>query len=207
MTVVGDMMELKSQVTKWSLADFQQHVDVAEVVRIQREYPLDPADGWTNLLYAALRNRDVKSRQGIATALLDAGWRVNTEPKGANELLLLFEHGRLDPELDADLARRLLELGCDPLALERRGDRPVAKLVTRNQSDAELQPFYDALFAVDDLDLSRQATNGVSVWRSLMLTTRRVQRASFLQQARDHAERRGRTLPALGESPKTNDPV
>lgn len=205
MTDFGEMGRFQKLAARASAAEFVDQADLDFIIRTQER--ADPADGWVNVLYGAMRNRSAPDRMAIATLLLDRGYRVNTAPNGANELLILFETGRLEPAVDASLVARLLDAGCDPNALERRGDRPLTALLRWNIDDTELQPIYDEFLNRDNVDFVRQSSDGNSVIRYLLRGSVRVKRYRFVGQVFDYMERHGQLIPRLGADPRTNFPV
>lgn len=109
------------------------------------------------VLLAALGNTDIDARLEIAGRLLDDGadaGAVMDGQVGTLHVLLGKRHEKIDGE--AALLTRLLEGGADPNLVSPKNGSPLQILNTQYAySDEQLAPFYDVLFARDDLDLLR----------------------------------------------------
>ena len=202
MTPVAELMEIADSAKICSHAEFSACFDIDRVIGMFRERAGDRVDGVGNVLFGAVQNPDVHARVTIANELLDRGWPVCTERTGANELLLLFATRPRGGRREAPLVGRLIDEWCDPLALERRGDRPILLL---DWSDPETAPILDEIFARPGMDLTRMSTDGQSVLRHLLGWTPRD--GVVLDRVWDYLERQGQKAPRLGENPKVNFPV
>ena len=175
-----------------------------DMVAGQRDLGLDPTDGTYNVLLGALRNPDTDARFSIVNALLDAGWAVMAGQKEQFELLVPcdWRSDHLEP-LDRGLAlfTRLVDLGCDPRALEERGYRPLTDLVVHHLSEAELEPFYDVVFASPTLDLTTRRSDGVARWEELVSPDLRARRPQLVERVRDHLDALGVQV-RLGREPR-----
>lgn len=191
---------------KSTLAQFQEQVDIAELMAAHREKGAVDS-GSFNTLMAAMRNRSAPDRVGIGKYLLDQGWQVVSQEGQVNELLVLMSSSGRQPELEAPLVERLLAGGCDPNSLERRGDRPLWLLFHNRKTDEELAPLYEVFFSCDHLDFTRQDNNGDSVYRRLLTSHYRSWRQEGIRRVREYLREHGQDVPRLGEDPRRNFPV
>ncbi|MFD8977797.1 hypothetical protein [Streptomyces sp. NPDC059593] len=127
-----------------------------------------------SILMGALTNVDPRARSAIATRLLDDGADATTTHGGVNALHALLGNARLAPELEAPLLRRLLDDGADVNAVAKRYGTPLQLLMSQfAYTDEALAPFYDVLFARDDLDLLMIGAFGKSAYAMAVKSKRR----------------------------------
>lgn len=189
-----------------TLAEFREQVDIAELLAAHRvKGPVD--HGSFNTSMVAMRTRSAPDRVGIGRYLPDQGWQVASQEGLVNELLVLLSTPGREPELEAPLVDRLLVGGCDPNSLARRGDRPLWLLFHNRETDEELAPLYDVFFARDNLDFTRQDSNGDSVYRRLLQSHYRSWRQQGIHRVQDYLREHDQEIPRLGEDPRRNFPV
>ncbi|CAH0145715.1 hypothetical protein SRABI98_00658 [Microbacterium sp. Bi98] len=117
------------------------------------------------LLHRALGNRHLDARLAISSRLLDDGADAGAvvAPEGYSTLHILFSQTSHDFVAEVPLVERLLEGGADVNANAARWGTPLQTLaVALKYSDEELAPFYEVLFARDDLDLLAPGRDGLS---------------------------------------------
>ncbi|WP_299052130.1 hypothetical protein [uncultured Nocardioides sp.] len=114
------------------------------------------------LLEQSLRNSDLEhGRVPIAHRLLDDG----ADPRRGHPLHVLLGQRKHDVEREPALVQRMLDLGADVNGpYPGRGARPLETLASVFAiPERELVPYYDVLFARDDLDLRAEGEFGVPV--------------------------------------------
>jgi hypothetical protein len=130
------------------------------------------SDQELTLLHRAMGNRHLDARVAIANHLLDHGADADArvEPEGYTALHILFGQTSHDFEAEVPLVQRLLAGGADVNAIAAKWGTATQTLAgVLKFSDDELAPFYDVLFARDDLDLVTPAANGRSTLESTRL--------------------------------------
>lgn len=172
-----------------TLAEFREQVDIAELLAAHRvKGPVD--HGSFNTSMVAMRTRSAPDRVGIGRYLLDQGWQVVSQEGLVNELLVLLSTPGREPELEAPLV-----------------DRPLWLLFHNRETDEELAPLYDVFFARDNLDFTRQDSNGDSVYRRLLQSHYRSWRQQGIHRVQDYLREHDQEIPRLGEDPRRNFPV
>jgi ankyrin repeat protein len=123
------------------------------------------------LLLQSLGNNDVAARIAIADQLLDDGADPAAQYQDgdcANTLHVLLGRGLHDFEAEVPLLTRLLDGGADINKVIRKFGTPLETLAAQFKfSDETLAPFYDVLFARDDLDLLHTSVHGRSVYANV----------------------------------------
>jgi hypothetical protein len=130
------------------------------------------SDQELTLLHRAMGNRHLDARVAIANHLLDQGADADArvEPEGYTALHILFGQTSHDFDAEVPLVQRLLAGGTDVNAIAAKWGTAMQTLAgVLKFSDEELAPFYDVLFARDDLDLVTPAANGRSTLESTRL--------------------------------------
>jgi hypothetical protein len=130
------------------------------------------SDRELTLLHRAMGNRHLDARVAIANHLLDHGADADArvEPEGYTPLHILFSQTSHDFEAEVPLVQRLLAGGTDINAIAAKWGTATQMLAgVLKFSDEELAPFYDVLFARDDLDLVTPAGAGRSTLESTRL--------------------------------------
>ena len=121
------------------------------------------------VLFGALANRDPAVRVVIANRLLDDGADPSVVTiTGVTLLHVLLTHREFDVPGDAALLQRLLDGGADVNRADRREGAPLAMLYRMPLGDEELVPFYEVMFARDDLDLDKPAAKGATVRETVL---------------------------------------
>lgn len=127
-----------------------------------------------SVLIGALTNTDAGARGAIANRLLDDDADAATVHDGVNALHVLLGSARLAPEHEAPLLRRLLDGGADVNAVAEDHGTPLQLLMSQfAYTDETLAPFYDVLFARDDLDLTMIGAFGKSAYAIAVKSKRR----------------------------------
>ncbi|PAT08572.1 hypothetical protein [Corynebacterium hadale] len=130
----------------------------------------DPAkNDVTDMLFGALTNGDPEARAKICNDMLDRGADASREEYGQNALTILLGRHRHLGAGDGALVKRLVQGGADVNFRERRGDVPIKLVVSNSSDDEERREVYEALFGVEELDLSlpsnvRNPKNTVGGW-------------------------------------------
>jgi|SRR5699024_5953783 len=136
------------------------------------------------VLFGALANRDPQARVAMANRLLDDGADASVvTTSGVNLLHVLFSKRTHDVPAEAALLQRLLDGGADINRVERRDGAPLAMLYSMGGKDEDLVPFYDVIFARDDLDLDKPASRASTV-RELILHKGRYVRPRMQERVR-----------------------
>lgn len=123
----------------------------------------------TDMLFGALVNRDPEARAKISNDMLDRGADASHEEYGQNALTLVLSHDDLGAG-DATLVQRLIDGGADVNFRNRSGDLPLRSAITvRAPDDEQRREVYEALFGVEELDLSlpssvRNPVNTIGGW-------------------------------------------
>jgi len=129
------------------------------------------------LLLQSLGNNDVTARIAIAGQLLDDGADPAAQYQDgdcANTLHVLLGRGLHDFEAEVPLLTRLLDGGADINKVIRKFGTPLETLAAQFKfSDETLAPFYDVLFARDDLDLLQTSVHDRSVYANVQKWVRR----------------------------------
>lgn len=101
----------------------------------------------TSLLMAAVGNTHLDSRYATARWLLERGSALGpADSEGYTEMHVLFGQVEHDIASDADIARRLLEIGADINAVSPRGGLVLCEVLRMKYDDADLEPIYDLWF-------------------------------------------------------------
>ena len=144
------------------------------------------------LLHAALSNHDVAARIAIANQLLDDGADAAaiSRSDNINALHILFGSTKHDYEAEQPLLKRLLDGGADVNLVSKRFGSPLHPLARQFETDdATLAPFYDELFARDDLDLLTPVAHGLSTLE--LVRKWRMKRENLLERFEQYLMRRG----------------
>jgi len=121
------------------------------------------------VLFGALANRDPAVRVVIANRLLDDGADPSVVTMtGVTLLHVLLTHREFDVAGDAALLQRLLDGGADVNRADRREGAPLAMVYRMPLGDEEMVPFYEVMFARDDLDLDKPAAKRVTVRETIL---------------------------------------
>jgi len=126
------------------------------------------------LLTTALGRHDKEGRIGISNFLLDddADATYVDRRTGSSTLTLLISRADLAaPAEDVALFRRLLDAGADINAVNKKYGTPVQRLseTLLNKDESLGVPFYDVIFAREDLDLFKIGAFKKSSYRSIEL--------------------------------------
>lgn len=111
----------------------------------------------TPLLVPAMSQKDSGRRIAIASRLLDDGADASfvAGEDRINVLHVLFSRrrGQVDFAREAALLQRMLDGGADINLMSPRFGHPIQVLRNMDARDQELVPFYEVIFARDDIDL------------------------------------------------------
>lgn len=155
------------------------------------------ATSWTegsgrSFLHCVLANKDPQVRVALAERVLDDGAdaaQLTSEGRTTGHVLLAQK--RYDPPVEAPLLRRLLDSGSDVnrVVVARQAGTPLYTLAEQfTFTDEFFAPFYDVVFARDDLDLVTPTLHGRSDLETFRLWHERradlVRRAEELLRAR-----------------------
>lgn len=147
------------------------------------------------VVVAAATNNDLDARGRMFDALLEAGVDASatSRPEGAGVLHILFSRPSDGIAQVAELLPRLIDAGADINLRDEAGWRPLALLAKSRHRDADLAPLYDAIFAVDGLELTEPANaKGQSV---LEYARGRVNRKELAGRVEAYLAERGIDLP------------
>lgn len=115
----------------------------------------------TDMLMAALTNRDPEARASICNDTLDQGADAGAEDEDQNTLTVLLGRHRHLGEGDGDLVKRLVDGGADVNYRARLGYLPLRLAVEiRADDDEKRRPVYEALFGAKELDLELPSDKG-----------------------------------------------
>lgn len=149
-----------------------------------------------DLLQAALSHRDPSTRPVIAGRLLDDGADPAGELRhGGTTLHILLGQRKHDIPVEVPLLRRLLDGGADiNRVLPRHGTPLETILYNFGLSDEQLAPFYDEIFAREDLDLFQTGESGNSVLDKIRKAAQK--RGALLARAEAYLAARGIVPPS-----------
>jgi len=152
---VEEGQELRRLATRGSLEEF---------LAVYRPADATDAELGVDLLFEAVRNKDIAARTGIVTRLLDDGADATAIRKDAGILQHLLSYGVHDFPAEVPLLQRLLDEGADVNRVDRKNGTPLEALAAQFKfSDEQLAPFYDVLLAHPRLDPLQDSVFGRTV--------------------------------------------